>query len=304
VGASCICGENPAEQTEPTAETVTMQETWEDIVEDFSRRGLTVETDRLVAFSGIARRFAPIFDDAAEGDESSYVAGLWRSDLVKQLPWISMSPYLDDATGFYNPGCFVAPTFSWASVPGVLYPKRPMVRDGVRVQFESLCDVLDVETKSEAIDNRFGKVSSGFVTLRGPVIPCIVEPAKPREGQDSSPPYSYHVEVHKVLPELMSVDTSFHPDYHISEVTTVDGETILQRKTSQSEPKPSGERRASILLLTRYDLSRVYMGVIVTPQIGTNGYQRLGYIQITASDEIPTEDASILEPWMRDITLY
>jgi len=80
VGASCICGESPAERTEPTAETVTMQETWEDIVEDFSRRGLTVETDRLVAFSGIARRFAPIFDDA---------------------------------TGFCNPGCFVAPTFSW-----------------------------------------------------------------------------------------------------------------------------------------------------------------------------------------------
>ena len=304
VGASCICGESPAEQTEPTAETVTMLETWEDIVEDFSRRSLTVETDRLVAFSGIARRFAPIFDDAVEGDESSYVAGLWRSDLVKQLQWVSMAPYLDDEKGFYKPSCFVAPTFSWASVPGVLYPKRPMVRDGVRVQFESLCDVLDVGTKLEAINNRFGKVSSGSVILRGPVIPCIVEPAKPREGQYSSSSYSYHVEVHKVLPELMSVDTSFYPDYHTSEVTTVGGETILQRKTSQSEPKPSGEKRASILLLTRYNLSRVYIGVIITPQIGTDGYQRLGHIRITASDEITSDDTSILEPWMRDITLY
>jgi hypothetical protein len=53
---------------------------WLRVIEDFSQRKLTFETDRLVAISGIASEFAK-----ATGDR--YLVGLWRRDLWRALMW-------------------------------------------------------------------------------------------------------------------------------------------------------------------------------------------------------------------------
>lgn len=61
---------------------------WLQMVESFSTRRFTVEADKLVAFSGMARRLAPYFQaQPARPEQPQYIAGLWTSELISQLLW-------------------------------------------------------------------------------------------------------------------------------------------------------------------------------------------------------------------------
>ncbi|KAJ4423588.1 hypothetical protein N0V82_001754 [Gnomoniopsis sp. IMI 355080] len=53
---------------------------WSSLFTKYSRRELTVKTDKMVAISGIAREFEKLLND-------QYVAGLWRSSLPEALLW-------------------------------------------------------------------------------------------------------------------------------------------------------------------------------------------------------------------------
>lgn len=76
---------------------------WPKIVEEFTRRELTQPTDKLVAIAGLARKFHAKTND-------QYIAGMWRQDLTFQLCW---SVYGERE----NKGLYVAPSWSWASIP-------------------------------------------------------------------------------------------------------------------------------------------------------------------------------------------
>lgn len=75
--------------------------TWTRLVQTYTRGGLTKETDKLVAISGLAKALA-----AQSGME--YLAGLWNRQLVQQLLWRAESPSK-------RPAVFRAPSWSWAS---------------------------------------------------------------------------------------------------------------------------------------------------------------------------------------------
>ncbi|KAF8860218.1 HET-domain-containing protein [Acephala macrosclerotiorum] len=78
---------------------------WCDLVHNYSGYGLTVETDKLIAISGIAKRIQEISDD-------QYLAGMWKSHLPVGLlwrVWRSRRPYALSAS-------YRAPSWSWASV--------------------------------------------------------------------------------------------------------------------------------------------------------------------------------------------
>lgn len=75
--------------------------TWTRLVQTYTRGGLTKETDKLVAISGLAKGLA-----AQSGME--YLAGLWNHQLVQQLLWRAESPSK-------RPAVFRAPSWSWAS---------------------------------------------------------------------------------------------------------------------------------------------------------------------------------------------
>lgn len=55
---------------------------WWRIVEDYSRRSLNYQEDKLMALQGIATVFASHCND-------EYVSGLWRKDLVARLLWVN-----------------------------------------------------------------------------------------------------------------------------------------------------------------------------------------------------------------------
>ncbi|KAI4920548.1 hypothetical protein J4E85_009315 [Alternaria conjuncta] len=63
-------------------------ELWKHIVEVYSKTQLTVSRDKLIALSGIAKRFCT--DKKLFTKRNTYIAGLWRNNLESQLLWQTM----------------------------------------------------------------------------------------------------------------------------------------------------------------------------------------------------------------------
>ncbi|KAK3389046.1 heterokaryon incompatibility protein-domain-containing protein [Sordaria brevicollis] len=81
---------------------------WKRIVDDYSCRLLTNETDKLVALSGIAQLYQIYFPDA------KYVAGMWSTHMPECLIWHT-GTYITEE-GSRRPSEYIAPSWSWASV--------------------------------------------------------------------------------------------------------------------------------------------------------------------------------------------
>jgi hypothetical protein len=69
---------------------------------NYTRRHLSVSTDKLPAISGIAQEFATILKD-------TYIGGLWKSVLLSDLLWVVIFAKP-------RPTTYRAPSWSWASV--------------------------------------------------------------------------------------------------------------------------------------------------------------------------------------------
>ncbi|KAK4098060.1 HET-domain-containing protein [Parathielavia hyrcaniae] len=131
-----------------SAETQDLCGYWGTIVEQYTDRNLTRETDRLIALSAIASEAAKIFSPS-----DTYLAGLWSSYLEQMLLWQSF-PGSNQRSSVY-----VAPTWSWASITGPIrtywWWKRPD---------ELLARVVGATIEGQV---RFGSVSGGNLTLQG-----------------------------------------------------------------------------------------------------------------------------------------
>ncbi|KAK7999111.1 hypothetical protein PG991_014786 [Apiospora marii] len=122
---------------------------WSEIVKDYSSATLTVDSDRLPALSGIARR-----QHGITGDQ--YLAGMWRKELKTQLPWVCIGRPQKRPN-------WRAPTWSWASINGpVRYPE--CWDEDIRPPDSTYISVLDVSTTPAGTD-RFGAVAEGSLTL-------------------------------------------------------------------------------------------------------------------------------------------
>jgi hypothetical protein len=84
---------------------------WRNIVEDYVLLDLTYESDRLPAISGLACRFSQYL---AKGDK--YLAGLWKSDLARDLLWDCGSEGRGGPARQKVPDSVLAPSWSWASI--------------------------------------------------------------------------------------------------------------------------------------------------------------------------------------------
>ena len=75
---------------------------WYLLVEAYNARQLTYESDKLVALSGLSRRFSKRLRN-----DSTFLAGLWYQDLLPGLLWQCVYPGIRSNE-------FVAPSWSWA----------------------------------------------------------------------------------------------------------------------------------------------------------------------------------------------
>ncbi|KAF5004143.1 hypothetical protein FDECE_9357 [Fusarium decemcellulare] len=153
---------------------------WEALVRSYSKCSFTIPTDRLPAFSGIAKLFQEITDDI-------YIAGLWKSRFVHLLDWKVPQPGPRSTA-------YLAPSWSWASVESQVYLSTANAYEN------ALATLVDIETIDRGSDPTSG-VLYGRVTLRALLFAAEYLPW--RLGPESE------TEVHI---KSLSATMTFYPD--------------------------------------------------------------------------------------------
>ncbi|KAM0816062.1 putative heterokaryon incompatibility protein [Seiridium cardinale] len=126
-------------------------EGWKSVIEHYSVRNLTVQSDKLTALAGLARRFST-------PSMGKYLAGIWYSQLPDALAWRIQLPK--------NPGQYRAPSWSWASLDGEVMG----IGSAFRTEGADCVKVLDAGC-TPAGEDPFGAVSDGYILLEGKFAP-------------------------------------------------------------------------------------------------------------------------------------
>ncbi|KAJ4129772.1 hypothetical protein NW768_006741 [Fusarium equiseti] len=127
---------------------------WNDLLQYYSRRELTFLLDQLPALSGVASRIY-------EATKSQYLAGIWEDSLPTSLCWVQED---DNDEALPLPNEYLAPSWSWASVVrGVEFPIERTIS-----RFESAITIVEAKCHVPGL-NPFGRVSDGYLKLRGKV---------------------------------------------------------------------------------------------------------------------------------------
>jgi hypothetical protein len=131
-------------------------EVWNLLVHAYSMTSLTVASDKLVALSGLAKRFMSILADV-------YVAGMWRKHLENTLLWCVFLKDQNVEAPPSRPVAYRAPTWSWASVDSVIRMET-VNRGKMMMTVENV--VLE-----HATDDTTGIVTGGWLDLVGQLRP-------------------------------------------------------------------------------------------------------------------------------------
>jgi hypothetical protein len=143
---------------------------WHAIASEYSSRALTNPEDRLVALSGLAKRFQTCnYRASVEGRDSAfsrcdlgqYLAGLWSKTLNMGLMWSSTQPVKGTRTPY------VAPSWSWASHSGEVYFTFSDPR--TKVHF------VEMSCIQSGVDPT-GSVSAGQLKLSAPLVRLSLQP--------------------------------------------------------------------------------------------------------------------------------
>ena len=148
-----------------SARTEDVLPNWYDLIEIYSSRKLSYLTDRLPAISAIAKEFASIL-------RTTYICGLWKSDLARGLVWFPLRARHPVS------GVKSGPSWSWASYEGAAVwwsHKRDLWRPNQ--DFEIMDDVIELMSTSSP----FGEVKTAELMVRGLLLP-ISTPAKAING--------------------------------------------------------------------------------------------------------------------------
>lgn len=139
---------------------------WTNLVELFTRRNLTYETDRLYALSGIAAEISLSRKD-------SFLAGLWRAEIPSGLLWRTKHNPSDQKAGNSRRHReYYAPSWSWASVTG---PIEFLELPGRSYNFELVPDMTVIEAVCEPRGpNLYGPVRTGYLRVFGLLTPITL----------------------------------------------------------------------------------------------------------------------------------
>ncbi|KAF2756989.1 HET-domain-containing protein [Pseudovirgaria hyperparasitica] len=89
-----------------------LQNEWVDLVESYTRKDLAQGKDRFLALAGLATCYFEAISNPGFVFPEEYLAGLWRTDLGRQLTW-SVSAAVPYDKNLLS----IAPSWSWASLP-------------------------------------------------------------------------------------------------------------------------------------------------------------------------------------------
>ncbi len=140
---------------------------WHLIVRQYSSRKLTHEKDRFPALSGISR----LFQTRGLGD---FVAGLWTNDFPLMLLWKV------DRADIPRNANFVAPPWSWASIPSGVMIEYDIIDKWRYIpphRWETkqvMIYVNDVHCELAGLDPT-GEIKSAYLSVSGPTIDAHLE---------------------------------------------------------------------------------------------------------------------------------
>ena len=123
---------------------------WCDIVQEFTRRKITKDTDRLPALAALAEQYREVTG-------KQYLAGMWLEDLPTTLLWRPRGK-------FESPTTYCAPSWSWASIEGPVrfLDKTPGCNDvPIATVTSTQCEYFPPGTLST--------VTSGWLDIEGPM---------------------------------------------------------------------------------------------------------------------------------------
>jgi Heterokaryon incompatibility protein (HET) len=136
---------------------------WPSVINEYTKRRLTRESDRLPALSGIVKEI-----HLETGDE--YLSGLWKNDLRYGLSWKVDVLFSTEDAEWKRPSKYRAPSWSWASIEG---PVIMDLKGGRKIQNEEKYGstdnpqtfrLLEAATDVTGLDP-FGEVSGGYLQL-------------------------------------------------------------------------------------------------------------------------------------------
>ena len=136
---------------------------WGLILATFTMRSLGVQSDRLAALSGLARRFATIMEaDSTRKEE--YLAGIWAGSLPQGLLWLVRPKWISAGDGLRHerPAVWRAPSWSWASM-------EAPIKQFTGGDLQSRAAILKAWTERIGPDP-FGQVKSGTLHILGPLL--------------------------------------------------------------------------------------------------------------------------------------
>ncbi|KAF2690681.1 HET-domain-containing protein [Lentithecium fluviatile CBS 122367] len=173
---SCRCECKPSRKILPTTPALipkaiakqskrrdTIWDAWHRIVEQYSKRDLTVPNDKLPAISGIAHKIK-------EATESSYFAGVWEHNIASDLLWSTCLTAMPDAH-YFSPETYRAPSFSWASLDTPVSFYSP--DEDERETFNSSITPMSSSISVTGL-NPLGAVADATIQVRGPTIRAVL----------------------------------------------------------------------------------------------------------------------------------
>jgi hypothetical protein len=141
----------------PDSETMReVTKLWHRILQDFTPRGLTAPKDRLKAIAGVAEEFYHRL-------KSRYVAGMWEHHLLGDLLWTKAGH-----DPLPKPTVYRAPSWSWASVNGIIYNTGPVVEP-----HEACSTILDYHVDLEHYNHPYGALKGGFLKVEGRLMKVV-----------------------------------------------------------------------------------------------------------------------------------
>ncbi|KAM5362611.1 hypothetical protein ACJZ2D_012440 [Fusarium nematophilum] len=240
---------------------------WSLLVKQYTLRGVTFDSDRLPAFSGIASIFRPFL-------KGKYLAGIWESHLPYGLCW-KRTWQLDFETSHLALDERVALTWSWASLPARISVDYPQDMASYQELVPSFRPTI-LEAHCEASpDAPFGRVRNGCIVLEAPLFEVTLTYIGPSLKQPNTSKY-------RVLfgSEFGGIEIS-EPEFIVDCLLAVeDGNAVRATRDYQVEYRqdPSSfEARAWVLWLSGVKREKM-SGLLLGLDSNSGEYQRLGYV--------------------------
>jgi hypothetical protein len=167
---SPLVSTTPKASIEPVTSEAAIRE-WKNVIMLYSERKLSSDNDKLVAVAALAQSFHSII-------QLPYLAGLWSGPtLLPMLLWESCY-----YTGIPTYKEYIAPSWSWASVPAtVTFRAGHVVQDMAPFDVDLLSSSTTLKNKSMT----FGQVSAGRITLKAHIKNATFIPPHSLDWHDS-----------------------------------------------------------------------------------------------------------------------